>query len=58
MIISVFVGWVLDRSVVRRELMADDGSVRPWMIRLVTICLRYIAPACIGLVFLFGLGLL
>ena len=57
MIISVFVGWVLDRSVVRRELMTDDGSVRPWMIRLVTICLRYIAPACIGLVFLFGLGL-
>lgn len=57
MIISVFVGWVLDRSVVHRELMADDGSVRPWMIRLVIICLRYIAPACIGLVFLFGLGL-
>lgn len=58
MIISIFVGWVLDRSVVRSELMGGGSGVRPWMVTTVVCCLRYVAPACIGLVFLFGLGIL
>lgn len=57
MIISVFVGWVLDRSVVRGELMSSGSGVRPWMVSIVVCCLRYIAPACIALVFIFGLGI-
>lgn len=57
MIISVFVGWVLDRSVVRGELMSSGSGVRPWMVSIVVYCLRYVAPACIALVFIFGLGI-
>lgn len=57
MIISVFVGWVLDRSVVRCELMSSGSGVRPWMVSIVVCCLRYVAPACIALVFIFGLGI-
>lgn len=57
MIISVFVGWVLDRSVVRGELMSSGSGVRPWMVSIVVCCLRYVAPACIALVFIFGLGI-
>lgn len=57
MIISIFVGWVLDRSVVRSELITPRSGVRPWMVTVVVACLRYVAPLCIGLVFLFGLGL-
>lgn len=55
MIISIFVGWVLDRSVVCEELITPDSSVRPWMVTAVITCLRYIAPLCIGLVFIYGL---
>ena len=55
MIISIFVGWVLDRNVVREELITPDSSVRPWMVTAVITCLRYIAPLCIGLVFIYGL---
>ncbi|MCM1355085.1 MAG: sodium-dependent transporter [Staphylococcus sp.] len=58
MIISIFVGWVLDRSVVRSELMRNGSRVRPWMVNAIVCCLRYVAPACIGLVFLVGLGIL
>lgn len=57
MIISIFVGWVLDRSVVRRELITKNSGVRPWMVTVVVACLRYVAPACIGLVFIYGLGI-
>lgn len=55
MIISIFVGWVLDRSVVCEELITPDSSVRLWMVTAVITCLRYIAPLCIGLVFIYGL---
>ena len=57
MIISIFVGWVLDKSIVRRELIGKDSGVRPWMVTVVVACLRYVAPACIGLVFMYGLGI-
>ncbi|MDE5668249.1 MAG: sodium-dependent transporter [Duncaniella sp.] len=57
MIISVFVGWVLDRSVVRGELTAGGGRITATGVRCVVFCLRWLAPVCIGLVFLYGLGI-
>lgn len=57
MIISVFVGWVLDRSVVRGELTAGGGRITVTGVRCVVFCLRWLAPVCIGLVFLYGLGI-
>ena len=56
MIISVFVGWVLDRSVVKGELTAGGGRITAMVVRCVVFCLRWLAPVCIGLVFLYGLG--
>ena len=56
MIISVFVGWVLDRSVVKGELTAGGGRITATGVRCVVFCLRWLAPVCIGLVFLYGLG--
>lgn len=56
MIISVFVGWVLDRSVVKGELTAGGGRITAMGVRCVVFCLRWLAPVCIGLVFLYGLG--
>ncbi|MDE6809283.1 MAG: sodium-dependent transporter [Muribaculaceae bacterium] len=57
MLISIFVGYVLDRSIVNKELSPD--STRGGMIatRLVVFCLRYVAPVCIGTVFLYSIGL-
>lgn len=57
MIISVFVGWVLDRSVVRGELSTGGGRITATGVRCVVFCLRWLAPVCIGLVFLYGLGI-
>ncbi len=55
MIISLFVGWKLDRKVVERELLAGGGRYAPLAIRGIIFCLRWLAPVCIGLVFVFGL---
>lgn len=56
MIISIFVGWVLDRTVVRSELRAGGGRWSEAGISCVIFCLRWLAPACIAMVFVYGLG--
>ena len=57
MIISIFAGWVLKRSVLLGELAPQRRSSRA-LVSVLVFCMRYIAPACILLVFLAGLGLL
>lgn len=51
-LISLYVGWVLKRSVVEHQL---SGSGRASVAFLIFL-LRFVAPTCIGLVFLAGLG--
>ncbi len=57
MIISVFVGWVLDRAVLKEELGSPAGPLMRFVVRAIVFCLRYVAPICIGMVFVFGLGI-
>lgn len=57
MAISIFVGWVLDKRIVRDEL-TDGGKRRVRMLGAIVFCLRYIAPVCIALVFFCGLGII
>ncbi|MCM1517870.1 MAG: sodium-dependent transporter [Pseudoflavonifractor sp.] len=57
MAISIFVGWVLNRQVVRDEL-TNGGTRRVRMLGAIIFCLRYIAPVCIALVFFCGLGII
>lgn len=59
MVISIFVGWVLDRAVLRSELEAGTrhSAVNHAATRIIVFCLRWLAPVCIALVFLGGLGL-
>lgn len=57
MVISLFAGHVLDRSVVRGELLSGQGRISVTGAKAVIFCLRWIAPLCIGLVFVFGLGI-
>lgn len=58
MVISIFVGWVLDRAVLREELGAPVRPVPRFIARSIVFCLRFVAPVCIGLVFIFGLGII
>lgn len=58
MIISIFVGWVLDRSVLRQELGAPVKPVPRLIAKSIVFCLKFVAPVCIGLVFIFGLGII
>lgn len=51
--ISVFAGWVLDRRVLRTEL-CPSGRMG-LLVRLLVLCMRYIAPVGILIVFLTGL---
>ena len=57
MFISIFVGYILDRTVVMKELAPDSTRRGLFGARLVVFCLRYIAPICIAAVFLYSLGI-
>lgn len=56
LLISIFVGWYLDRKLCRNEL-TNHGTISAGWYRSVYFCIRYIAPALILLIFLSGLGL-
>ncbi len=54
---AVIVGWQLDRRVLRQQL--DDGTrAAPVLMRVVVVCLRYVAPAAIVLIFLHYVGVI
>lgn len=56
MLVSIFVGWVIDRKLLVSELTGKSKSA--WMrgiVRLIVFSLRYIAPIGIAIVFIFGL---
>lgn len=53
-LISLFAGWVLGRSVIKEELPRAGRIIVTWLM----ICLRYVAPIGITLVFLSGLNII
>lgn len=57
MLISIFVGWVIDKKIVKAQLQGA-GALLPWVLNLIVFSLRYIAPIGIALVFLTGLGII
>lgn len=52
LLISLYVGWVLSRRAIDAEL----SGTRRAIVNAVIFCLRWIAPVCISLIFLGGLG--
>ena len=58
LVVSVFVGWVLDRSILRSELAVpgrEGTAAGRRVVHWVVFCLRYVTPACILTVFIAGL---
>lgn len=56
MFIALFVGWYLDKKIVRDEI-TNNGTLRTPYLRLVIFILRYVAPIAIGIILLNQLGL-
>ena len=54
MMVSVFVGWFLDRRVFTEQLMGQ-GTLPRWASAYILFALRFVAPICIALVFISGL---
>ena len=55
--LSVFVGWIVDKKVLEEQL-TDYGARKITLIRPIRFCIRYVAPLCISMIFLYGLGLI
>ena len=56
MLSSIFVGWFVERRIVKAEFLGDSPSrFKRGVVRCIIFCLRFIAPTGIGLVFIFGL---
>lgn len=56
MFISFFAGWILDRSRLK-DTLTNEGKIGVKTFPLLVICLKYVAPICIALIFLLGMGL-
>jgi len=57
MLISIFVGWKIEKHIITDEL-SNYGTVRIISIKLFMFLVRYVAPVAISLVFLNGIGVL
>lgn len=56
-IFSIYVGWILDRKMVKNQL-TNDGKIKVYSYRLIIFCMRWVAPIAILMIFLCGLHIL
>ncbi len=52
--ISLTAGWVIDRHILWDQL-TNNGRIRVRLVGPIRFCMRFVAPICISLVFLYGL---
>ncbi|MCH5319685.1 MAG: sodium-dependent transporter [Paramuribaculum sp.] len=57
MLISIFVGWFVDRKFIKTQL-SNDHKVKVRLMTLIVFCLRFVAPTGIILVFLNSIGII
>lgn len=56
MLISIFAGWILERSRLK-DTLTNNGRIGVRSFPLLVLCLKYVVPLGIFLIFLFGLGI-
>ncbi len=54
---AVYVGWFLDKAIIKKQL-SHDGHLNNAVYYYVMVCLRYVAPVAVALIFLFYTGLI
>ncbi len=55
--ISLFAGWLVDRSILKRQL-TDFGESKFRIFKLLVVLLRYVCPILLGLIFLDSIGII
>lgn len=56
LLITLFVGWVVDEKIVRNEL-TNNGTIRQPLYPVLRLLIRYFVPICISVIFINELGL-
>lgn len=55
-ILAIFVGWIMDKKIVKEQL-TNNGTLNVRMMKPIIFCIRYVAPTAIALIFLYVIGL-
>lgn len=55
-ILAVFVGWIMDKKIVKEQL-SNYGELNVRTMKPIIFCIRYVAPIAIALIFLYVTGL-
>ncbi|NDV57284.1 sodium-dependent transporter [Bacteroides sp. 519] len=55
--VSIFVGWYLDKNIVKAEI-TNNGTLKVNIYKIIIFILRYIAPVAIAIIFINELGIL
>lgn len=56
MLISIFAGWILERSRLK-DTLTNEGKIGVKTFSLLVLCLKFVAPIGIFLIFLLGMGI-
>ena len=54
-ILAVFVGWVMNKNIVKKQL-TNNGELNVRTMRSILFCIKYVAPIAIVLIFLYVIG--
>lgn len=54
-ILAVFVGWVMNKNIVKKQL-TNNGELNVRTMRPILFCIKYVAPIAIVLIFLYVIG--
>lgn len=55
-ILAIFVGWIMDKKIVKEQL-TNNGTLNVPSMKIIIFCIRYVAPAAIAIIFLYVTGL-
>lgn len=54
--LAIFVGWIMDKKIVKEQL-TNNGTIKMPIMKPIIFCIRYVAPIAIALIFLYVIGL-
>ena len=55
-LLAIFVGWIMDKKIVKEQL-TNHGTLNVPAMKIIIFCIRYVAPTAIALIFLYVTGL-